>query len=484
MHVIVGQGHLDDILNAGPEARRALIEEAAGVLKHRRRKEKALRKLEAMQANMTRLVDLTNELGRQLKPLGRQAQLARKAAVIQADLRDARLRLLADDYVTLSAELARDEAEETAAAALRGELDAVLTSARLSESDLEAAALQHAPRLTAAQETYFALGGLAERLRAVADLASERHKHLSAPPEPVRPGRDPDELEREAAVLREQERALSDRLGASRDQLALAVSARTSAEAALAEAERKIAADAREAAERAERLARLRSQAGAARSRLAAAQEEAGRLASVLAAARARAERAQQQYGELQDHFGGRDEDRAELAAAHERAAAAVTAASAHLARLRTTEHEVSDRRAGLRARAAAPRIRNLVMVVSPFSPRVPHRVASLAPIPGSRWNCLLSHSYSTLRHQRPFARGTALKFRFTPVYGRENIDLELQVVSRDKRQRRLFGQLPHVVRRSSGRDAHLIADFVDSKKSQSPSGAPVNPGFKQLRDC
>ncbi len=102
MHVIVGQGHLDDILNAGPEARRALIEEAAGVLKHRRRKEKALRKLDAMQANLTRLVDLTTELGRQLKPLGRQAQLARKAAVIQADLRDARLRLLADDYVTLS----------------------------------------------------------------------------------------------------------------------------------------------------------------------------------------------------------------------------------------------------------------------------------------------------------------------------------------------------------------------------------------------
>ena len=354
MHVIAGQGHLDDILNAGPEARRALIEEAAGVLKHRRRKEKALRKLEAMQANMTRLVDLTTELGRQLKPLGRQAQLARKAAVIQADLRDARLRLLADDYVTLSAELARDEADETAAAALRAELEGVLTTARLQEAELEAAAQQHAPRLAVAQETYFALGGLAERLRAVADLAAERHKHLSAPPEPARPGRDPDELEHEAAALRDQERALSDRLGTAREQLALAVSARASAEAALAETERKIAADAREAAERAERLARLRGQAGAARSRLAAAQEEAGRLASVLASARARAERAQQQYGELQDHFGGRDEDRAELAAANERAAAAVSSASAKLARLRTAEHELSDRRAGLRARAAA----------------------------------------------------------------------------------------------------------------------------------
>src|SRR5262249_6497650 len=235
MHVIVGQGHLDDILNAGPESRRALIEEAAGVLKHRRRKEKALRKLEAMQANMTRLVDLTTEIGRQLKPLSRQAALARKAAVIQADLRDARLRLLADDYVTLAADLLRDEADEAAAAAIRAELDASLAAARVAEAELEAAAQQHAPRLAVAQETYFALGGLAERLRAVTDLAFERHAHLSAPPEPARPGRDPDELEREAAELREQEAALGERLGVAREQLAGAISARTGAETALAE---------------------------------------------------------------------------------------------------------------------------------------------------------------------------------------------------------------------------------------------------------
>ena len=354
MHVIVGQGHLDDILNAGPEARRALIEEAAGVLKHRRRKEKALRKLDAMQANLTRLVDLTTELGRQLKPLGRQAQLARKAAVIQADLRDARLRLLADDYVTLAADLARDEADETAAAAQRAELEAALTSARLAESELETAAQQHAPRLAAAQETYFSLRGLGERLRAVADLATERHRHLSAPPEPARPGRDPDEMEREAALLREQEQSLGERLAESRAHLTAAVSARTSAEAALAEAERKIAADAKEAAARAERLARLRGQASAARSRIAAAEEEAGRLATVLAAARGRARKAQQEYGDLQDRFGGRDEDRADLVAACEKAADAVKEASARVASLRKAEHEISERRAGLRARALA----------------------------------------------------------------------------------------------------------------------------------
>ena len=100
MHVIVGQGQLDSVLHADPMGRRAFIEEAAGVLKHRKRKEKALRKLDAMQANLARVQDLTDELRRQLKPLGRQAAVARRAAVIQADLRDARLRLLADDLVT------------------------------------------------------------------------------------------------------------------------------------------------------------------------------------------------------------------------------------------------------------------------------------------------------------------------------------------------------------------------------------------------
>ncbi|MDQ1696568.1 MAG: chromosome segregation protein, partial [Frankiaceae bacterium] len=97
MHVIVGQGQLDAVLHASPEDRRAFIEEAAGVLKHRKRKEKALRKLEAMQANLNRLQDLTAELRRQLKPLGQQAEVARRAQVVQADLRDAKLRLLADD---------------------------------------------------------------------------------------------------------------------------------------------------------------------------------------------------------------------------------------------------------------------------------------------------------------------------------------------------------------------------------------------------
>ena len=88
MHVIVGQNQLDAVLRATPEERRGFIEEAAGVLKHRKRKEKALRKLDAMQANLTRLTDLTGEIRRQLGPLGRQAEVARRAQAVQAEVRD------------------------------------------------------------------------------------------------------------------------------------------------------------------------------------------------------------------------------------------------------------------------------------------------------------------------------------------------------------------------------------------------------------
>jgi chromosome segregation protein len=354
MHVIVGQGQLDEVLNAGPDARRALIEEAAGVLKHRRRKEKALRKLDAMQANLTRLVDLTAEIGRRLKPLGRQAEIARKAAVIQADLRDARLRLLADDYATLAGELERDEHDEVATAARRAELELGLAQARAGEAELESAEQQHAPRLAAAQDAFFGLSSLSERLRGVLSLASERHRHLSAPPEPQRPGRDPDELDAEAAELREQEAALRDRLAAARDQLGAVVAERAAAEAALAETERRLADQARAAAQRAERLARLRSQVGAARSRLSAAQEEAARLASAHEQARSRAEQAQHEYGKVQDVVSGREQGRADLAASHDRAAAALAQAAERTATLRSAEHEASDARAALRARTQA----------------------------------------------------------------------------------------------------------------------------------
>ncbi|MQA84202.1 MAG: chromosome segregation protein SMC [Streptosporangiales bacterium] len=358
MHVVVGQGQLDTVLHAGPEERRALIEEAAGVLKHRKRKEKALRKLDAMQGNLTRLQDLTAELRRQLKPLGRQAEIARKAAVIQADLRDARLRLLADDVVTLRTTLERDEANEAAVRERRDAVEAALGTSRAREAELDAQAQAEAPRLAQAQETWYRLSSLRERLRSTASLAAERHRNLSdwvgGEGEEERRSRDPEELEREAAQVREQEGELTERLEEAREGLREAVRRRSEAEAALKEEERQIAAAVRAAADRREGLAKLRGQVAAMRSRATAAEEEIGRLARAVAEARERAERAEAEYEALERQIAGQEEGEVGLDAAHERAQAELAAAGDRVAELRREEQDADRERSALTARKEA----------------------------------------------------------------------------------------------------------------------------------
>src|SRR5687767_11602229 len=204
MHVIVGQGQLDSILHATPEDRRGFIEEAAGVLKHRKRKEKALRKLDSTEGNLTRLSDLLSEIRRQLKPLGRQAEVARRASVVQMDVRDARARLLADDVVRVQRSLEQELADENELRERRAQVESRLTAARADETALEESLRSEAPRLAAAQETWFALSGLRERIRGTASLAAERMRNLADEPDADRAGRDPDELAAEAARMREQ----------------------------------------------------------------------------------------------------------------------------------------------------------------------------------------------------------------------------------------------------------------------------------------
>ncbi|HQD61592.1 MAG TPA: AAA family ATPase, partial [Propioniciclava tarda] len=171
MHVIVGQGQLDAILQATPETRRGFIEEAAGVLKHRKRKERALRKLESTQVNLDRLQDLLAEIRRQLKPLGRQAEVARKAAVVQAELRDAKARLLADDYVLATLALESELAAEASLRQQRLDLEAALERARDDEAAAERAAQASAPALARAQETWYALAALKERISSTRAIA-------------------------------------------------------------------------------------------------------------------------------------------------------------------------------------------------------------------------------------------------------------------------------------------------------------------------
>src|SRR3954467_5277350 len=198
MHVIVGQGQLDAVLRATPEERRGFIEEAAGVLKHRKRKEKALRKLEAMQANLTRLGDLTGEIRRQLGPLGRQAEVARKAQTVQADLRDARARLLADDLAQLTSTLEQEIADESALRVRREEVEQALAGVRARLATLEREAAEAAPALSESSEVWYRLSSLRERLRGTASLAADRVRLLGSAGPERSGGADPDDLAAQA----------------------------------------------------------------------------------------------------------------------------------------------------------------------------------------------------------------------------------------------------------------------------------------------
>ncbi|MFG2097413.1 chromosome segregation SMC family protein [Streptomyces sp. NPDC048612] len=320
MHVIVGQGQLDSVLHADPMGRRAFIEEAAGVLKHRKRKEKALRKLEAMKANLARVQDLTDELRRQLKPLGRQAAVARRAAVIQADLRDARLRLLADDLVTLRRALQAEIADEAALKERRQAAEERLRTAQQREAALEEEVRTLTPRVQRAQQTWYELSQLAERVRGTISLAEARVKSATAAPPEERHGRDPEDMEREAARIREQEAELTAALEAASRALEDTVEHRAGLERQLADEERRLRDVARAIADRREGLARLSGQVTAARGRAASAQAEIGRLAEARDAARQRADAAQKEYDQLRAEVDGLDADDEEIAERHEAA--------------------------------------------------------------------------------------------------------------------------------------------------------------------
>jgi chromosome segregation protein len=313
MHVIVGQGQLDSVLHADPMGRRAFIEEAAGVLKHRKRKEKALRKLDAMQANLARVQDLTGELRRQLKPLGRQAQVARRAVVIQADLRDARLRLLADDLVTLREALRAEVADEAALKERRDAVETNLAAAIQREARLEEQVRALAPRLADAQATWYGLSQLAERVRGTIGLAEQRVRHVTAQPAEERRGRDPEDMEREAARIREQEAELTDALEAAQRALDDTIHHRSELERRLAEEDKALKAAARAIADRREGLARLQGQVNGARSKAGSAEAEIGRLTAARDEARERAESAQEEYEELRARVEDLDADDTEL---------------------------------------------------------------------------------------------------------------------------------------------------------------------------
>ena len=349
MHVIVGQGRLDSVLQASPEDRRGFIEEAAGILKHRRRKEKTLRKLEAMQANLTRLSDLAGELRRQLKPLGKQAEIAREAATIAAVVRDAKARLYADELVSLRTQLAdhaRSEQERHAERlVLQDEADQLKTRIDALEHE------QRSEAVDGARGVAFALERVQERLRSLYSLAGQRLALLE----------DDGTLALEVATVSQavidEARAEIDQiaagLGDAQDAAATAGRDVIRARAELDALDADIAAQSALVSEHDMRLAGLRGTAEAATSRLDAVHAGVERQQRALDAALARRAEAEEALAAVDPDLVP-EASSAEHAAAYERAQRDAADAETQVSTLRERLHGAEREIESLTAQAAA----------------------------------------------------------------------------------------------------------------------------------
>ena len=360
MHVIVGQGQLDAILSSTPEERRGFIEEAAGVLKHRRRKERALKKLADMDANLVRVLDLTNEIHRQLGPLARQARVARRASLIQARVRDAKARLLADDLASALSKLSVLEASDESAAARRASLEEQIAAARAELARLEDAERASSPALEQASSDWQALTTITERLRGTL-MAATQKVSLRATPELPPGGEDPDVLDERARVAGAEDAALVAQVEEARSALTSATRAREAAEDADDSASRELARVNRVIADHREKVARLTGDASTAASRLEAAIAEADRAWGAYRSAQERAEAAEKavlasSVGSVGVAEGSSSEEEAGggAARAHAEASARRDAARARVDELLGVEREARADRARWEARRDA----------------------------------------------------------------------------------------------------------------------------------
>lgn len=343
MHVIVGQGQLDAVLRATPEERRGFVEEAAGILKHRRRKEKTVRKLASMQGNLDRLADLQAELRRQLTPLGRQAQLAREAQSIAAVVRDAQARLLADDLVAAETQIAE---LSTALADRHGgdaEVQDALAAAEARVAELEAGHL--GDEVDTARRTLADLESVLERFRTLRALASGQLAMLvDEDAAPVRSLVSPTDVADATAEV-ERLRAL---VPAAEEAWRTARSASAQARAALDAADADLAAQTGLLSQRELRISTLTERARSAQATAQNLREAADRRSRALEAAAARVAEAEAAVAALAP-----DEVAAD-SGADEDAEARVLDAEAALQAARESLDERSRERDALTARAAA----------------------------------------------------------------------------------------------------------------------------------
>jgi chromosome segregation protein len=355
MHVIVGQGQLDSVLRATPEERRGFIEEAAGILKHRRRKEKTQRKLEAMQANLTRLNDLAGEVRRQLKPLGQQAEVAREAQGIAATVRDAKARILAADIVTLHKALEETAKTEADRRGERNILQTLLTENTARLGQLEAA--QVSTELDAARNLSYQFDSLAERLRSLLSIANQRVALLGSQAEVNGAQIDPNALEAEAVAAEQAGVELAAVVENLKTALHEAEVARSEARDALEKFDNEVAEQNALISKFDLDKSRLANEAAVAESRLASKRDEVARHQSALAEAQERRAARQAEYetldNQLQADSGSKDADNG-LEARYEAAQKAVSDASAKIESVRDELHSAERERDSLAAKRSA----------------------------------------------------------------------------------------------------------------------------------
>ena len=349
MHVIVGQGQLDQVLHATAEERRGFIEEAAGILKHRRRKEKTLRKLEAMQANLTRLSDLAGEIRRQLKPLGQQAEIAREAQQIAAIVRDARARLLADEVVELHPSIdvvSRGESErKTERLVLSEQLDQAKLRQTRIEQTMSGDAVDDARRVA------FGLEQVQDHLRSLFTLANQRLALLGQQAE--LPGLTTTVSPRMIEEAREEAERLASGVGEAEDALGRTSATLATAKGSLDSLDAEIGEQSALVSQHDLEQGRLDGLVNAAESRRAATQIELERSRTALEEAEQRREDARTELLALEGADGGASEDGG-LGAAVDAAEVAVAPLQAEVETLRDELHTSERERDALAARTGA----------------------------------------------------------------------------------------------------------------------------------
>ncbi len=282
LHTVIGQGQLDEILNARPEERRRYIEEAAGILKHRRRRERALRKLEQVDEHVERLRTVLRELRRQLRPLERQAEAADRHAALQSELRDVRVRSAAVELDRVTRAL---EAESRGTSDVTQRLEAAeraVSDARERRTGLEQEVAQTGTSLEAAGDRVHAFTSLTERVQGTADLVEARRRHLIEYVEEPLAGRPPAQLREDAARVDAQRATLTEELERRRLAFDEHLSRRREAEGARREHEQAVQAERRRRAQQRERVLRWEGEVSALRGAIASAESELGRVTSTV----------------------------------------------------------------------------------------------------------------------------------------------------------------------------------------------------------